>query len=163
MTTTNLNPGSANGKEALDSNLSKVFAMICSPACPDHMAAVRSLLNLHRGPAERCPEGLSFDTRTVTEHVVEMAPKAADFVIEELAAKYFVKDPAAVQMSIRQQWVKFNDPNRHGHLSHRHAVTGCRDRPPCPTGHRCHAAGIGYRGPLDSRALLCPTYCSRTC
>ena len=110
MTTTNLNPGSANGKEALDSNLSKVFELICSPVCPDRIAAVRSLLNLHRGPAERCPEGLSFDTRTVTEHVVEMAPKAADFVIEELAAKYFVKDPAAVQMSIRQQWVKFNDP-----------------------------------------------------
>lgn len=110
MTTTNLNPGAANGKIALDSDLSKVFAMICSKACPHRMAAVRSLLNLNRGPAERCPEGLSFDTRTVTEHVVEMAPKAADFIMKELVAKYYVQDQAAVQMSIRQQWVKFNDP-----------------------------------------------------
>jgi len=110
MTTTNPNPSEANSKVALDDNLSKVFELICSPTCPDRMAAVRSLLNLHRGPVERCPDGLSFDTRTVTEHVVEMAPKAADFVLEELAAKYYVKDPAAVQMSIRQQWVKFNDP-----------------------------------------------------
>lgn len=110
MTTTNLNPGTANSKAALDDNLSKVFAMICSKACPDRMAAVRSLLNLHREPVERCPEGLSFDTRTVTEHVVEMAPKAADFVLKELISKYYVKDQAAVQMSVRQQWVKFNDP-----------------------------------------------------
>lgn len=110
MTTTNLNPGATTGKLALDDNLSKVFAMICSKACPDPMAAVRSLLNLHREPVERCPEGLSFDTRTVTEHVVEMAPKAADFVLKELISKYYVKDQAVVQMSIRQQWVKFNDP-----------------------------------------------------
>lgn len=110
MTTTDINPNTAYGKLALDNNLSKVFAMICSKACPDRMAAVRSLLNLHREPAERCPEGLSFDTRTMTEHVVEMAPKVADFVMKELVAKYYVQDQAAVQMSIRQQWVKFNDP-----------------------------------------------------
>lgn len=110
MTTTDIKQGAANGKQALDSNLSKVFAMICSKACPDRMAAVRSLLNLHREPAERCPEGLSFDTRTTTEHVVEMSAKAADFVMKEVVAKYYVQDPAAVQMSIRQQWVKFNDP-----------------------------------------------------
>lgn len=110
MTTTNINSSPANDKLALDDNLSKVFAMICSKACPDRMAAVRSLLNLHREPAERCPEGLSFDTRTVTEHVVEMDPKAADFVLKELISKYYVQDQAAVQMSIRQQWVQFNDP-----------------------------------------------------
>jgi hypothetical protein len=110
MTTTNTNQSATNSKVALDDNLSKVFAMICSKACPDRMAAVRSLLNLHREPAQRCPEGLSFDARTVTEHTVEMAPKAADFVMNEIVTKYYVKDPAAVQMSIRQQWVKFNDP-----------------------------------------------------
>jgi predicted RNA methylase len=110
MTTNNLNPSATTSKLALDDNLSKVFAIICSKACPDPIAAVRSLLNLHREPAERCPEGLSFDTRTVTEHVVEMAPKAADFVMKELITKYYVQDQAAVQMSIRQQWVKFNDP-----------------------------------------------------
>lgn len=110
MTTTDINSNTAYGKLALDNNLSKVFAMICSKACPDRMAAVRSLLNLHREPAERCPEGLSFDTRTQTEHVVMMAPKAADFVMKELVGKYYVQDPAAMQMSVRQQWVKFNEP-----------------------------------------------------
>ena len=110
MITTNIHPGEASGKEALDSNLSKVFAMICSKACPDRMAALRSLLNLHREPAQRCPEGLSFDSRTMTKHVVTMAPKAADFVIKKLVAKYYVQDPAAVQMRIRQKWVEFNDP-----------------------------------------------------
>lgn len=109
MTTTDIKHSAANGKQALDSNLSKVFAMICSKACPDRMAAVRSLLNLHREPVERCPEGLCFDTRTVTKHVVEMPPKAADFVLKELISKYYVQDQAAVQMSVRQHWVKFND------------------------------------------------------
>ena len=110
MTTTEIKHSAANGKVALDSNLSKVLALICSKPCPDSMAAMRSLLNLHRIPAERCPEGLSFDTRTVTEHVVEMSPEAADFVMNELVAKYYVQDRAAVQTAIRQQWVKFNDP-----------------------------------------------------
>ena len=108
MTTTNTNQSATNSKAALDDNLSKVFAMICSKACPDRMAAVRSLLNLHREPAQRCPEGLSFDSRTVSEHIVEMAPEAADFVMQEIVAKYYVKDPAAVQMSIRQQWANLN-------------------------------------------------------
>ena len=110
MTTSDIKHSAANDKQVLDSNLNKVFALICSKACPDRMAAVRSLLNMHREPVERCPEGLCFDTHTVTKHVVEMSPKAADFVLKELISKYYVQDQAAVQMSIRQQWVKFNDP-----------------------------------------------------
>lgn len=43
MATTDIHQCSANGKEALDFNLSKVFAMICSKVCTDRIA-VRSLL-----------------------------------------------------------------------------------------------------------------------
>lgn len=87
----------------VDDHLPAVVKLIRDKS-PQLVPATRALLNLSRKPVVMDAKGLLFGAGTAAPYLIEMSAKTAQWVLAELVEKFDVRNPAAVQAFIRNQW-----------------------------------------------------------
>lgn len=115
----------------LDDHLDSVLRLIYSKHCPDSVAALHCVLNLHKRPVLTTNKTIFFAPGTSEERAIEVTRAGRDFILFELINKYQVQDPESVKYLIRHRWSQYQTDRRKAGLGKyytpEHLVTAVRD------------------------------------
>lgn len=115
----------------LDDHIDSVLRLIYGKHCPDSVAALMAVLNLHKRPVLTTNKAIFFAPGTPEERAIEVSPAARDFIVSELTNKYQVQEPELVKYHIRHRWSQYQSDGRKAGLGKyytpEHLVTSVRE------------------------------------
>lgn len=115
----------------LDDHIDSVLRLIYGKHCPDSVAALMAVLNLHKRPVLVTNKAIFFAPGTAEERAIDVSPAARDFIVSELTNKYQVQDPELVKYHIRHRWSQYQADGRKAGLGKyytpEHLVTSVRE------------------------------------
>jgi hypothetical protein len=95
----------------LDRHIGDVLRLVYSRRCPNPLAALIYLLNLHKEPVIFTRESVIFAPGTQDERTINTDAETQQFLKREID-RYRVLDPASVRSHIRHQWSRYQPDDK---------------------------------------------------